>query len=97
MRQLWEDRTHAATCYLKDKDARVNKLGSEIQGHTLNARETRRGEIKCYKCGEAGHMVRDYKKPRHARRNMPLAEPGLGHRPPDRINPKYWVGECRRL
>jgi DNA-directed RNA polymerase subunit M/transcription elongation factor TFIIS len=47
---------HIATkCYLKDnRDARVNKLGSETQGRTTKFQGARRGDVKCYNCGEGG-------------------------------------------
>jgi hypothetical protein len=45
----------AAKCYLKDKrDVRVNKLGSETWGGITKCR---RADIRCYNCGEVGHMA----------------------------------------
>ena len=65
----------------------MNKLGSETQGRTQKFQGSRRREFKCYNCGEAGHMARDWKKPRRMSRNIPLAESVLEGSPPDRSNP----------
>ena len=52
----------AAKCYLKDKkDVRVNKLGSEAQGIPTKIQGWRKGDIRCYNCGEVSHMARDIK------------------------------------
>jgi Zinc knuckle./Retroviral aspartyl protease. len=78
----------AAKCYLKDKkDVRVNKLGSEARGSTTTFHGSRKGDIMCYNCGEVGHMAKEYRKPRHAKRNTPLDERGVEGRPPDTVNP----------
>jgi hypothetical protein len=86
----------AAKCYLKHKrETRVNKPGAETQGRVQKFQGNKKGEFKCYNCGETGHMARQCKNHRQVGKNALIAEAGSGVRPPDNENPR--IGSVNTL
>jgi hypothetical protein len=42
----------AAKCYLRDKEVRVNTVGSENRRGAMKGQSPLKGDIECYNCGE---------------------------------------------
>jgi hypothetical protein len=78
----------AANSYLKDKkDFRVNKLGSEARKAQPNFKDLEKAILGATIVEKWATWPEIIKKPRHTKRNTPLAETGVEGRPLDRVNP----------
>jgi hypothetical protein len=85
----------AARCYLKEKkEARVNKLATEMREGVRKPSETRKNDIKCYNFGETGHIARECRKPRNFKKSIQAKSAGAGDGPPERRAPS--IGRRRR-
>ena len=69
----------AARCYLEDKrEARVNQLCTEMREGARKPSETRKRVIKCYNCGEMGHIAWEGRKPRNLKKRTQANSAGPG-------------------
>ena len=65
----------AARCYLKDKkEARVNKLCTEMREGVRKPSENSKSDIKCYNCGETGHILWECRKLRNFKKRTQVIE-----------------------
>ena len=78
----------AARCYLKDKkEARVNKLCTEMRQGVRKSSENRKSDIKCHNGGEMGHIARECRKPLNLKKRTQATSARAGDGPPERRAP----------
>jgi hypothetical protein len=65
----------------------VNKLGAEPRESVGKSRGACKSDIKSYNCGEAGHIAREFRKPRNRKISTQVNGTGAEDRPPDRSKP----------